>query len=48
MIACTLLKPVNVYDIFSGLTTDKGNRLKCDITNDINHVNPKVWGDVYN
>ena len=48
MIASTHLKLVNVYDMLSGLRTDKENRLKCDLTNDINHVNPKVWGDVYN
>ena len=48
MIACTHLKLVNVYDMPSGLTMDKGNRLKCDLTNDIMHVNPKVKGDAYN
>ena len=33
---------MNVYDILSGLTMDKGNGLKCDLTNYINLVNPKV------
>ena len=41
-------KQVNFNDILAGLTMDKGNRLKCDLTNDLMHVIQKVWGDTYN